>query len=111
MSKLATQIEKLRNARDAAEASIKGIDEKLAELVPQYESEEAAASVRRAIDVDGLAQATQVAYDFGRGEKRRRLTGLVSAFNSETKKYRILCGAGFDAELHTVSSSDIVGVL
>lgn len=90
MSKLANQIEKLRNARDAAEASIKGIDEKLAELVPQYEAEEAAASARRAIDVDGLAQATQVAYEF----------------DADSGRYRILFGSGFDAEFH-VPSKDV----
>lgn len=111
MSKLVNQIAKLEAAREAAAKTITSIDEQLAELRPQAAAEATQAEARRLIDVDGLAQATQVAYDFGRGEKRRRLIGLVSAFNPETKKYRILCGAGFDAELHTVSSSDIVGVL
>lgn len=111
MSKLLQQIAKLETAREAAVSTILNIDKQLEELRPKAEAELAQAEARRIIDVEGLPHATQVAYDFGRGEKRRRLTGLVSAFNAETKKYRILCGSGFDAELHTVSSSEIVGVL
>lgn len=107
MSKLAIQIEKLHNARAAAEASIKDIDEKLAELVPQYVAEEAAASARKAIDVDGLPVGSSVSYAFGRAEKRRTLVGSVAAFNAETKTYRILHGSGFDAEFHNVPSKDV----
>ena len=107
MSKLATQIEKLRNARSAAEASIKGIDEKLAELVPLYELEQATSQARQVIDVEGLPVGTSVSYGFGRAEKFRNLVGTVAAFNAETKTYRILHGAGFDAEFHNVPSKAV----
>ena len=111
MSKLAIQVAKLEAARTAALASIEGIDTQLAELRPQLEAEQAIAAARQAIDVDGLPVGAAVTYAYGRAEKRRTLTGVVSAFNAETKQYRVLQGSGFDAELHTVFSKDITEVV
>lgn len=107
MSKLATQIDKLLKQQAELNATLATIEAKLEELVPQYEAEQAEAKAREAIDVIGLPVGSSVSYVYGRAEKRRNLVGSVAAFSADTKVYRILHGAGFDAEFHTVSSKDV----
>lgn len=102
MSKIATQITKLENALTAAQASIVGIETKLAELRPQLEAEQAAAALAAEREVTGYAPGTKVSFDFGRAN-RTTLTGTVIAFAPKNDKvpatYAIQTGAGLDTKV------------
>ena len=102
MSKIATQIIKLEYALAAAQASITGIEAKLAELRPQLEAEKAAAALAAEREVTGYAAGTAVSFEFGRAN-RTRLTGVVIAFAPKNDKvpatYAIQTGAGLDTKV------------
>lgn len=71
----------------------------------------AEAEARAAIDVTGLDAMTQVAFEFGRKENRKTLTGSVVAFAAAEGKvparYKIEVGSGFNTELFTVPARDV----
>lgn len=102
MSKIATQITKLEAALSAAQASIAGIETKLAELRPQLEAEQAAAALAAEREVTGYAPGTQVSFEFGRAN-RTTLTGVVVAFAPKNDKvpatYAIQTGTGLDTKV------------
>lgn len=102
MSKIATQITKLENALSAAQASIVGIEAKLAELRPQLEAELAAAALAAERESTGYAPGTKVAFDFGRAN-RTTLEGVVIAFAPKNDKvpatYAIQTGTGLDTKV------------
>ena len=102
MSKIATQITKLETALSAAQASITGIEAKLAELRPQLEAEKAAAALAAEREVTGYAPGTNVSFEFGRAN-RTKLTGVVIAFAPKNDKvpatYAIQTGTGLDTKV------------
>ena len=102
MSKIATQITKLEAALAAAQASIVGIEAKLAELRPQLEAEQAAAALAAERESTGYAPGTKVAFDFGRAT-RTTLEGVVIAFAPKNDKvpatYAIQTGTGLDTKV------------
>lgn len=110
MSKIATQITKLENALTAAQASIAGIEAKLAELRPQLEAEKAAAALAAEREVTGYAPGTNVTLEFGR-KNRTTLTGVVIAFAPKTDKvpaqYAVQVGTGLDTKVVKVPAVNV----
>ena len=111
MSKIAAQITKLKTARTAAEASIVGIAAKLAELQPQLEAEQAAAKLAEEREATGYAAGTAVTVEYGRGETRKTLTGVVVAFAPKTDKvpatYAVQVGTGIDTKVVKVPAVSV----
>ena len=110
MSKIATQITKLENALTAAQASIAGIEAKLAELRPHLEAEQQAAALQAERELTGYAPGTNVAVEFGR-KNRTTLTGVVVAFAPKNDKvpatYAVQVGTGIDTKVIKVPAVSV----
>ncbi len=94
-----------------ARTKIADIDAKIAKLQAARAELEQAALYE--VDTSDLKAGDSVDFEFGRGEKRRNMTGVVSAIKREEGKaglVRIVSGEGFDAEIVTVFEASIRAV-
>lgn len=106
------QVAKLRDQRAAAVALVADIDSKLPALEAELASVTAEAEARKDIDVTGLPEGTKVAFNYGRGESRKELTGRTVAFraksNAADAAYKVETGEGFDVTVVTVFARDVL---
>ena len=88
------RIEEATAAVDAARA-------KLAQLINERDNRSR---------IESIDKGSVVTFEYGRGEKRRTLTGTVTATKDDDKQGRLLAvtvGEGFDAELLQIRAADV----
>jgi len=88
------RIEEATLAVDAARA-------KLAQLINERDNRSR---------IDSIAVGSTVSFEYGRGEKRRTLSGVVTATKDDEKAGRLLAvtvGEGFDAQLLQIRAADV----
>lgn len=91
-------------------AAIAKVQEELTTITAAIAAAEAGASTAHVVD-SGLPVGTVVAFNYGRAETRKQLTGVVLATKTQEKGptlYRITVGEGFDAQTYTVQANAIV---
>lgn len=94
MSKIQSRIDLLtaRIEKDTAE---------LAVLQPQRDAE---------LALQNVESGSVVTFKFGRKENRTVLRGTVVAADDANAKLRVYAGEGFDAQLYTIATRDVLGV-
>lgn len=94
MSKIQARIDLLtaRIEKDTAE---------LAVLQPQRDAE---------LALQNVEAGSVVTFKFGRKENRTVLRGTVVANDDVNAKLRVYAGEGFDAQLYTIATRDVLGV-
>lgn len=109
------QVLKLQEQRVAAVTLIRDIDSKLPALEAALANRTAEAEARKDIDVTGLPEGTKVAFNYGRGESRKELTGRTVAFRAKSDAtdaaYKVETGEGFDVTVVTVFARDVLRVV
>jgi len=100
---LTALVERLGKERTKIEARLAEIESQLPALKAAADAEYAEAQRIAAIESVGIPAGTVVEADYGRGEKRRIVTGVVKAFAAKTDKvpalYAIEIGEGIAAEI------------
>ena len=111
MSKIAAQITKLETSLAAAQASIVGIEAKLAELRPALVAEQQAEQLAKERDLVGYPAGTEVVVEYGRGATRTTMSGSVIAFAPKSDKapatYAVQVGAGIDTKVIKVPAVSV----
>lgn len=94
MSKIQSRIDLLtaRIEKDTAE---------LAVLQPQRDAE---------LALQNVESGSVVTFKFGRKENRTVLRGTVVATDEVNAKLRVYAGEGFEAQLYTIATRDVLGV-